>query len=205
MNGESAVLEAYRKFELDEAATLEGKVGPKRKIVAAYKLVLGIQRGTQRWTDWDKFNFARNVRAADSVLAAFEGNIERAVAWVICDGNKLFECGRDFNLNTLAAHAWDKGHNFNGRQNETMDDNLLHGPASDSIPSRIGKQISQAGEILGTSLSRLSTNGSVAVPVKPLLGPKDAANGTGLTGRTVQQGGLPDMGEDMGRLEEDLG
>lgn len=141
-----------------------------RRVIAAYKIVLGMERDTPRWVAWDKFNYGRNAKAAVSVLAAFDDDVERAVAWTILKGNEWKDAGLSFTLETVARHGWDSGEIFNGQQASEVGSDRLLGQSSAPRITQAGTRPESASTILGAGFLSDARPKSGSVPNPPFLG-----------------------------------
>lgn len=90
------------------AIPVEGGYDPRTKeqrLCCAYKLALGLA-----WDDreWDKFNYARNIRGVKKLLAAFNGNDEEAANWLLEFGDKMRASDLSWTIDTAANHGWNE-------------------------------------------------------------------------------------------------
>lgn len=78
-------------------------------IIRAYKAAKNIDVNDRAW---DKANFAVHARAAKKLLDACKGNCDRAMAYLVYQGNEWDEAGlKGWSLAAIAKHAWDGGGN----------------------------------------------------------------------------------------------
>jgi len=82
------------------------------KIVDAYKISKGYEKSSLKWKAWDKANYGRAAKAAKSTLEAFEGDVERAVFFVLAKAEEWDEKNLSWTLETISRHAWDDGARF---------------------------------------------------------------------------------------------
>lgn len=162
------------------------------KIIAAYKIALGMKKDTVRWKQWDKYNYARNAKAASSILTAFlvseekevpELAVQKSVAFLIIKCDQWQDANLAFTLETVARWAWDEGEKFNADENTDLAVRKEMGYDSrgqitgHSEPPRSRKQVESAGEILGTGLFGMAPGNSLKANAKPLLAGQDGGDG----------------------------
>ncbi len=85
-----------------------------QKIIMVYKLAKGISRDDRAW---DSANYKRAARPAKSILDAFGGNLERAVAFVAAQGTEWNHAGLDdWTLSGIEKQAWMKASKLKNKE-----------------------------------------------------------------------------------------
>ncbi len=104
--GSVVVAQDWIKSLATKSVSPEGEYNPKtpeQRILAAYKIALGIpwdHRG------WDKDNYSKWSRAAGKLLRSFSGDDKKAGYWLQDFAREMKEKDLSWNLATAAERGW---------------------------------------------------------------------------------------------------
>jgi hypothetical protein len=128
--------------DIAAAPPVAAKVKPEtpiQAVVRAYKHSKGVAKGNKAW---DKSNFGRAAKAAQNLLACFDGNVDKCAVYIFKRAEDLNEKGLEWTLETISRHAFDgmgmTPRGENGHENGAVGADRLDGQRSTrrTTPSR---------------------------------------------------------------------